>query len=285
MAPPAVGTGTLRRLADLETGGRPVLSVYLGLGHARSAAAATGARERELDAVIAEIEPRTVEAEVGRLHEVLRGMSAFAYGTRSLALFSSAAGATFAAVPLPSPVQSMAIVDALAWLEPLAGIFSPGDLAVAVIDRCTARLFRGAPRMLVEFATVHDERHRRPTLGNCPQPTRGSPTEERLAEHVGRLATLLLRAHRRRAFDQLVFIAPCELWPVIQAALHNDLRSRLSVLVELDLMDAPAGTIARVVAEHAQRDRAERCSRSNKTGPPVSVAMSATQEANAVALV
>jgi hypothetical protein len=31
MAPPAVGTGTLRRLGELDTGGLPVLSVHLGL--------------------------------------------------------------------------------------------------------------------------------------------------------------------------------------------------------------------------------------------------------------
>jgi hypothetical protein len=40
-------------------------------------------------------------------------MPALAHGTRSLALFSSAAGATVAAVPLPSTVESMAVIDRL----------------------------------------------------------------------------------------------------------------------------------------------------------------------------
>jgi hypothetical protein len=245
MAPPAVGTGTLRRLSELKTGGHPVLSVYIGLESGRSLEAVAEVRERELDGVIADIEQGTMQAEVGRLHDVLQCMPALAHGTRSLAPFSSAEGAAAAAVPLPSPVGPMAVVDAMPWLEPLAGIFSPGDLAVAVIDRHIGRLFRGAPRMLVEFATVHDQRHCKPALGDCSRPACCSPTEEHLAQHAERLATLLLRAHRRRTFDQLAVIAPRELWPTLEGALHSDLRGRLTGLMELDVINAPAREIAR----------------------------------------
>lgn len=131
---------------------------------------------------------------------------------------AAAHGATVAAVPLPSQVAPMAAVDTLPWLEPLAGIFTPGDHSVAVIDRHAARLFRGAPRMLVEFAIVRDQRHRKPTVGACSGPAGCCPTEERLSEHAGRLAKLLLRAHHRRAFDQLLLIAPRELWYTAEGA-------------------------------------------------------------------
>jgi hypothetical protein len=40
MVPPAVGTGTLRRLSELKTSCHPVLSVYLGLKCTRSTSAA-----------------------------------------------------------------------------------------------------------------------------------------------------------------------------------------------------------------------------------------------------
>jgi Bacterial archaeo-eukaryotic release factor family 10 len=283
MAPPAVGTGTLRRLSELKTGCHPVLSVYLGLECTRSTSAA--ARERELDALMTDLDRWAVEADVDRLREMLRCMPAFAYGTRSLAMFSSAEGTAFAAVPLPSPVESTAVVDTLPWLEPLAGIFTPGDHAVAVIDRRTARLFRGAPRMLVEFATLHDERHCKPTLGDCTKPARRGPTDERLAEHTRHLAALLLHAHRRRAFDELTVIAPSELWPAIEAVLHIDLRGRLSRLVELELMDAPAHEIARRVAQCAQRELTDHCGCSNGTGLPVPVTIGITNNADALALV
>jgi protein required for attachment to host cells len=285
MTPPAVGTGTLRRLSALDTGGHPVLSVYLGLESGRSLEAAAEARERELDGAIAEIEQGAMQVEVGRLHEVLRSMPALAPGTRSLALFSSAQGATVAAVPLPSPIEPMAVIDTLAWLEPLAGIFTPGDNAVAVIDRHAGRLFRGAPRMLVEFATVRDQHHCKPTPGDCSGPTRCSPTEERLAEHAGRLASLLLRAHRRRAFDQLVLIAPRELWRTAEGALHSDLRGRLTALIDLDFMDAPAQEITRAVAQHAHVQRTERCGRSSQTALPAPTTIKITPDANDLALV
>jgi len=240
MAAPAVGIGTLRRLGELETGGDPVLSVYLGLDCTGSSSAAT--REHALERLMADTERRSVEADVGRLHAMLRCTPGLAYGTRSLALFSSAKGTAVAAVPLPSPVGPMAVIDTSPWLEPLAGIFSPGDHAVAVVDRCAARLFRGSSRMLVEFATVHDDCDRR---------------------RARRVTELLLRADRRRAFDQLVVVSPCELRPIVDAALQSDLRRRLTGLVELGLGEASAQEIARAVAERARPESVERCGRSD----------------------
>ncbi len=284
MAPPAVGIGTLRRLSELDTGGHPVLSVYLGLDPASDPSALAATYARELDAVIACMGRRTAASELGSLHELLRRVP-LAYGMRSLALFSYARGAAVEAVALPSPVEPMAVTDTLPWLEPLAGIFTPGDDAVAVVDHHVARLFRGAPRLLVEFATVHDERHCRPALGDCSPQNRTRPSEEHLAEHVDRLATLLLRANRRRAFDRLVVIAPRGLWPTLEGALHSDLRARLTGFVELDVIDASPQEIARAVARHAHSDRAQRRERSSRTALPVPVTIEAVPDATALTLV
>ncbi len=284
MAPPAVGTGTLRRLSELHTGRHPVLSVYLGLEDGSALEAAVEVHERELDGVIAGIEQGTMQAEVGRLHEVLRCMPPLAHGTRSLALFSSAQGATVAAVPLPSPIEPLAVIDTLPWLEPLAGIFTPGDHAVAVIDRHAGRLFRGVPRMLVEYATVCDRHHHRPALGDCTQlrgscPTQGDPTE-----HARRLAELLLRAHRRRAFEELAVVAPSGLWPAIEAALHRDLRSRLTALVDIELIDASVQEIAHALSRHACSGRAAHTACSSSTRPPLAGAISTARHATVLAL-
>jgi hypothetical protein len=279
MAPPAVGTGTLRRLSALDTGGQPVLSVYLGLELARSGKACARAHELELDAVIAEIEQRTVGADVSRLSEALRCMPALAGGTRGLALFSSAQGAAFAGVPLPSTVETIAVIDPLPWLEPLAGTFSPGDRGVAVVDRHAGRLFRGAPRMLVEFATVRDRHHDRPALGDCTQPNGPCPTQEDPAEHARRLAGLLLRAHRRRPFEELAVFAPTGLWPAIEASLQSDLRSRLTALVDLELIDATAQEIAHALSQHARSERAAHSACSSSTRPPLASAISTAHHA------
>ncbi len=263
MTAPAVGLGTLERLSGLGGHGRPVLSVYLDLDAARLSTLA--ARDSRLDALIADIAQRAPEADVSRLCQALHSMTGFAYGTRGLAMFSSARGSVFEAVHLPSPVEPMAVLDTLPWLEPLAGMFTRGDRAVAVLGRRSGRLFRGGPGMLVEFVALHDELHRRHASGDCSRLGRPNPIEEHVDEHARHLAELLLRAHRRRAFDELLVIAPSELWAVIEASLHGDLSSRLAGLVELDLEDAPTQEIVRRLAQHLKSDPGERCPVSTAT--------------------
>jgi hypothetical protein len=119
---------------------------------------------------------------------------------------------------------------------------------------------------------VHDQRHHRRAPGNCTQPSFPSPTQEDLAEHARRLAGLLLRAHRRRAFEELVVLAPSGLWPAIEAVLH----SRLACLMDLELIDAPAQEIAHAVSEHAH---AELAASSNSTRLPLTATISTARHA------
>ena len=280
MAAPAVGTGTLLRLNALRSGVDPVLSVYLDLTAARFPRPA--ARDAELQALIAGTGRHAEETDVKRVREMLHSMVGFAYGARGLAMFSSAGGSAFEAVPLPSPVEPMAVVDTTPWLEPLAAMFTSGDWGVAVVDRRAARLLRGGPRTLVEFAAVDDERQPGPAKSGWWRIRWRHGIEERDAEHARRLAGRLLRAHRRQAFDHLVVIASRELWPVIEAALHSDLRDRLAGLVDLDLGHAPAREILRAVApvvQRAQQDGTTRSQRASRRVLPTAGAAVATHRA------
>ncbi len=279
MAAPAVGTGTLLRLNALSSGGDPVLSVYLDLTAARFPRPA--ARDAELQALIAGTGRHAEETDVKRVREMLHSMVGLAYGARGLAMFSSAGGSAHEAVPLPSPVEPMAVVDTTPWLEPLAAMFTPGDWGVAVLGRHAARLFRGGPRALVEFARFEDERHRAPANGDSRR-TRRRRIEEQSAEHARQLAGRLLRAHRRQAFDQLVVIAPSGLLTLMEATLHSDLRDRLVGLVDLDLGHAPAREILRAVApvvQRAQQDGTTRSQRASRRVLPTAGAAVATHRA------
>jgi len=102
--------------------------------------------------------------------------------------------------------------------------------------------------MLVEFAAVRHELHRRHALGGFSRLRPRHATGEHVAEYARRLTGLLLRAHRRRPFERLVVAAPRELWPLVEGSLHSDLRGRLAGLVALDLQDASAQEIGRAVA-------------------------------------
>jgi hypothetical protein len=248
---PAVGLGTLRRLSELETAGT-ALSVYFDA----DCAARWSATEREhfLDGLLGELAPLAALSEQRSIHQMSRSLPALAYGTRSLALFSCAEARTEAVVPLPCTITPMAVIDTAFWLEPIAGMFSSGDLGVAV-DGGTVRLFRGSRRVQVEFATLCSEidlpasRSRRVAPHPCLSAIAAAP-----APRIERAAALLVRAQQRRAFDELVLVTRDEICSAyLEKMLPSDLCARISEHVELALGDAGASEVTRAIAEHAHR--------------------------------
>jgi hypothetical protein len=253
---PVVGTGTLRRLRALETDSRPLLSLYIDLYSERCQRlliAAEAALEASMSSIRAQVDGASIEG----VREFLQRMPPLTCKAPGAALFASIQGPVYEVIPLPDRVQTMAVLDTILWLEPLAGMFTRGDLGVAVVDRHTARLFRGDPRTLVEFATVPAGRRRGHSASDWSGLRGREPTERCLVEDVRRLAALLMRAHRRRIFELLVVAAPCELWPLIEDALPTDLRGRLVGVVADELADASAPEVASAIAEvtsQASRD-------------------------------
>jgi peptide chain release factor subunit 1 len=256
MTAEAIGVHTLERLSSLDTRGLPVLSVYLDLDPARFPTPA--AREVQLRALLGEAGHEGAEAEVDRVAALLRSEPAMMRGVRGLAIFSSAEADVLETVGLPSPVEPIVVVDTVPWLEPLAGMIAPGDWGVAVVSRSAARLFRGGPHRLAQFAAVHDEVHRRHAQGGWSQARYQRGIEEEVASHVRGVTERLLRAHRRRPFDHLAIVASGELRPVIEHSLHSELANVLAGTVDADLEHAPTDEIARAVSpviERAERDR------------------------------
>ncbi len=256
MAAEAIGIETLERLSRMDTRGHPVLSVYLDLDQTRFPTPA--ARDAQLGALLGEGRREAAEKDVDRVQALLEAEPAIMRGVRGLAIFSSVEADILEAVGLLSPVEPMAVVDTVAWLEPLAGIVSPGDWGVAVVSRSAARLFRGGPGALSEFATIHDEVHRRHVQGGWSQARFQRGIEEEVAVHVRTVAELLLRVHLRQPFGHLVIVASSELRPVIEHSLHSELTKVLTGTVDADLEHAPADKIAQAVAPviaRSERDR------------------------------
>lgn len=246
MTPPAVGLGTLRRLRELPTGGQPVLSLYLDLD--RSTHSNPAACEQRLGALVASLTPCPSRGDGERAREMLHGLPALAHGVRGLALFSTAEGSSSAIVALPDSVGAMAVIETVPWLEPLAGLFAPGDWGVAVLGEDRTRLFRGSTRTLVEFATLqHELPDTRALCGFSPIGPRRS-ARQRVLAHARRTSELLLRAHRRRPFEQLLLAAPQEMGQLLESALESQLRDRLAGGVTLDLQTAPVRQIELAIA-------------------------------------
>lgn len=254
MSSASLGVDTLRRLSRLETQGRPLLSLYVDLDASRFPT--PGARDAELAALLSHA--GTQEADAERVRELVHARADLVHGAQGLAIFSSADTGTLEAVALPRPVEPMAVVDTVPWLEPLAAMITSENWGVAVVSRRAARLFRGGPRSLVEFATVDDELHRRHAQGGWSQARFQRGIEEQVAQHVRHTAERMLRAHRRHPFDHVVVVASDELWPVVKASLDQDVRDRLAGQVALDLEHAAAEEIARAIApviDGAERER------------------------------
>ncbi|HUN78578.1 MAG TPA: hypothetical protein VMU32_06650 [Solirubrobacteraceae bacterium] len=176
-------------------------------------------------------------------------------------------------MPLPCEVRPQAVLDTVPWLEPVAGMCASGAWGAAVLGPHTLRLFRGGPRMLVEYGDVHDDP---PAMlgagGRSPHSPRRrlQVTERHAAWRVERAAALLARAQQGRAHEHLVVAAPHELWPLVERTLHGDLRARLDGLVgpglerasEQDITRAAGAVVAR--AEHEEHGR---CAGSTTTVP------------------
>jgi len=249
MSATTIGLGTLRELSELATGGHQVLSVYVDLDGGEFPT--PGLRASEVSALLAHAGAHDADAE--RIRELLRADPDLLRASHGLAIFSSAPSDVLEVVPLPTRVEPMAVVDTAPWLEPLAAMITSENWGVAAVSRRSARLFRGGRRGLVEFAAVDDDLHRRHMQGGVAQARYQRGIEQQVAEHAGHVAELLLRAHRRRAFDQLVVVAADELWPVVEEHLHPDLRARLAGRIARDLEHAPAVEIARAVAPVVER--------------------------------
>lgn len=197
MSAATLEAGTLRRLSTLGTHGRPFLSLYLDLDLTRFPTPA--AREAELSALLAHAGAHDEDAK--RVRELLHARPDLVRDAQALAIFSCVESGALEVVALPQPVEPMAVVDTAPWLEPLVGMITSENWGVAVVSRRGARLFRGGPRSLVEFAGVEDDVHRRHAQGGWSQARFQRGIEHEVAEHVRHTAERMLRAHRRRPFD------------------------------------------------------------------------------------
>jgi peptide chain release factor subunit 1 len=251
-----IGTDILERLARLDARGHPVLSVYINLDPKRFPT--PDARDTELGALLNDARREAADGDVDRVQSWLNANPGIARGASGLALFSSAPADIFEVVQLPTPVEPLAAVDTVPWLEPLAAMISPGDWGVAVVSRRGARLLRGGPNRLTQFAAITDELHRRHAQGGWAQARFQRGVEEQVAVHVRGVADRLLSAHRRRPFQRLMLVCSDELRPVLEHSLPRELSDVLAGTVAANLEHASEDEIGQAlepVIERIERDR------------------------------
>jgi len=221
MAPEAIGTGTLRRLSALSTGGSATLSVYLDLE--TDSLCTPAGRDSQLRSLTTEPDLACARADIEQVRDLVAADVALTRAAQGLAIFSCAQAGILEALSLPCRVKPLVVLDTAAWLEPLVDMIAFGNRAVAVLGPVTARLLRGSSTTLAEFATLE----LLPRQHGCRSEPRSSSTgdlDRGVQSDAARIAEQLLRAHRRRARTDLVIVAREEARAPLDAALPAELQ-------------------------------------------------------------
>src|SRR3954470_22782630 len=161
---------TLRRLAELRPDDGKVVSIYLNLDPTEFASGA--ARSTAINSVLdqagraAREEDPAVRADVERVRDVFKGLDF--QGAHGMAVFA-AGGDMLEVIKLPRPVDNAVVIDASPYIEPLVEVQSEARYGVVLVNRQTARIFRGSHDRLDEVVRIEDEVHGRHDQGGWSQ--------------------------------------------------------------------------------------------------------------------
>ena len=228
---------TLRRLAELRPEEGKVISIYLNLDPTEFASAT--ARSTAINSVLDEAsraardEKPSVRQEVERVRELLRG---FEYqGAHGLAVFACANEGLLEVIKLPRPVDNAVVVDEAPYVEPLVEIESGARYGVVLVNRQTARIFRGSRDRLDELVRIEDEVHRRHDQGGLSQARYQRSVDKEAQDHLKNAADALLRRHKRRPFEAIFVGAPEAVFNDFCERLHPYLKERVAGRVDVDV--------------------------------------------------
>lgn len=227
-----VSPQALSRLVELDTGGRPVLSLYLNLDP--SLATHIADRRTELDSLLLEAAAQAraepgieMERELKRVRRFFSDDRLAVDGARGLAIFSCQNDRFFEVLALPDSVAPAVYLDERPIVSSLVEMVRSERWCVLTISSRASRIFVGDRDSLVEVQDILDDVHRRHSQGGWSQARYQRGIEKEIDEHISRTCELLFERHRRTPLDHLVLGCPPELRPRVERDLHPDLRARL----------------------------------------------------------
>src|SRR4051794_22667484 len=144
---------TLRRLAELRPDEGKVVSIYLNLDPTEFASGP--ARSTAINSVLdqagraARDEDPSVREDVDRIRDAFKGFDF--QGAHGVAVFASG-GEDLEVIKLPRTVENAVVIDESPYIEPLVEVQSGARYGVVLVNRQTARIFRGSRDRLDEVA-------------------------------------------------------------------------------------------------------------------------------------
>jgi peptide subunit release factor 1 (eRF1) len=268
MAANTITRGRLRRLAELRPEHGLVLSVFFNLDPSEFATPA--ARSTEINSVVTAAAKKVDEAEnldhdaraalradVNRVREVLSGSDLASNGTHGLAIFACGPADVLEVLRLPHPIESRAVVDDHACVEPLLRKGTEERWCVLLVNRKTARIFLGTVDGLEEVDHIEGDTHRQHDQGGWSQARYQRSVEQEKLNHVGHALDTLFARFKRRPFDHLVVGAPEELVGEVEGRLHPYLQRKLAGRIGIDVENSSAGDVRQAAGEVVERHAAQ----------------------------
>jgi peptide subunit release factor 1 (eRF1) len=160
-------------------------------------------------------------------------------------------------VRLPHPIESRAVVDDHACVEPLLRNGSGDRWCVLLVNRKTARIFVGTADGLDEIDHIEGDTHRQHDQGGWSQGNYQRSVEQEKLNHVGHALDTLFKRFKRRPFDHLVVGAPEELVADVEERLHPYLQRKLAGRVGIDVENSSVSDVQSAAAEVVERHVAQ----------------------------
>src|SRR4051812_21325931 len=243
---------TLRRLAELRPTDGKVVSIYLNLdptefAEAPARATAVNSLLDQADRAARDGHDTSVREDVERIRDLFKNFDF--QGAHGVAVFASGSEDLLEAIKLPRPVDNAVVIDDSPYVEPLAEVQSASVYGVVLVNRQSARIFRGSRDHLEEVARVDDQVHRRHDQGGWSQARYQRSVDKEAKDHLKKASDELSRRHQRRPFDALFIGAPEAVFKDFCDQLHPYLKERAPGRVETAVETTAADDVQRSAEE------------------------------------
>ncbi len=223
---PVPDRGLLRKLAEWDTGGLPVTSLYLdvdGRRHPRRGDYLSRAEDLLRKAPLPEDRGQlgSVTRDVQRIERFVKD-DFDRRGIRGLVVFSCAGAGLWEDIRLSRAVRDRVVVRPRPDLLPLEAVLERAEtFCMAMVDRQKARIIRACLGEIDEVTHLLDEVPGRHDQGGWAQARHARHIEDHVQRHLKHVAEVLLRERKRLGFDHLVLAGPHEVITELERELHD----------------------------------------------------------------
>jgi peptide chain release factor subunit 1 len=260
---------TLRRLAEWNTNGFPVVSLYLDVDGrrfpkradylARADHLIRRARE-EAQAMEDREHARSVHRDSQRMWDFVNDEFDRKGGVRGLTLFGCSGMSLWEELTLPARAPERIVIGDRPYLLPVEVVLQGyEDVCLALVDREKARLFVSALDRIEEASDVLDDVPGWHDQGGWSQARFQRHIKVHVLRHLKHVSEVLLGLFRRNRYQRLVLAGPDEVVAELERELHDYVRRTIVAKTSLPMHSSAGEVLQRIreLEEQMERGREE----------------------------